>query len=723
MLFGVDCNAVENVDVGETIRYVIPLISNESNQDSINIYEIDDGYYIDLRDIALLTRCEYEENNGLISLTHGIRRLEINVETCILNEVGIKSQGKIGLKKLEDFYLCEAVPMLTYLGADCSFNENIGYFQVLMPEITFWEAFLPNYLDYHFNTEEWLGGWNDIKKSLYCDIIIDLIDVTEGHGLYASDEHFEDALYDILEVDVYSYESVQNLVRDETHKLNDFVTSEKFVKVWEQGLEIGKELFEGYADYYMTSKIAIENVNYTYQYLQSNYEVASEIGHRINSNICKQMDLQSIGKNSLSVSALALDTSYNIYKLMCLDADSRTLFSTCLTDEVEEFTGYNIDYLQKITKKISADLETDQSIVSNVIVDEVTEWIYSEIKDKGIEKAVSAFEGGDIYFWVAKVGVLLAEIPLRSSIDAFSDNMDMIWLASVQTDIAELASSYMLVAMGEECCSDANHLEMVKNLMSLYYRTTIAFCENAKASCSEFGNVKTKEQTCEYFEQVSNDMAAYLYRMTNCTVVPIGNYNSLLDGVIKAYDILNFLDYAYIERINNYSFKNEYISYILPQYDGGREIGGIEYSVDGQEMHRYIYEYDESGNIARVTWLNLDGSVWYWYEYDYDNQNNKLRMRYFSSSTEMNYFYVYQYDEEGRCISETRCDPYGTKQLHIENEYNEQNRKTQSIVYNDYSGNMTHWIEYEYDSKGNCTNEIWYRIDGNIEKRVEYMYM
>ena len=57
-------------------------------------------------------------------------------------------------KKFDNFYLCEAIPMLLYLGADCSINEETGCFQVLMPMITFWEAFMPDYLHYHFNTEE-----------------------------------------------------------------------------------------------------------------------------------------------------------------------------------------------------------------------------------------------------------------------------------------------------------------------------------------------------------------------------------------------------------------------------------------------------------------------------------------------------------------------------------------------------------------------------------------
>lgn len=531
-LFAVDCKAVEIIDMDNVVSYSIPLISNESNAEFIDIYEIDEGYYLNLRDIAMLTRCKYEEYDEMVILTHGTRKLEINVETCVMNDSDIRDQGTINLKRIDNAYLCEAVPMLLYLGADCSINEETGCFQVLMPMITFWEAFMPDYLHYHFNTEEWLGSKEDVEKALFCDILADLIDVTNGHGLYATDQHYEDALYDILDVDLYSYESVQRIVENETNKLDEFLKSDRFSTCFSQGVNIGQELFNGYADYYMTGKIAVENVNETYQYLQGNYEVASEIGQKINLNVCKQLDLQNIGKDAVGMSAMALDTAYNVYNLMRYDQESRTLFSKCITDDIEEATGYDVTYLQEMTDKISDDIKTDQSIVSSVIIDEITEWTCSEIRDRGIELAISAFEGGNIYVFATKLGVLLAEIPLRNSINAFSDHMDMLWLAATQTDIAQLATRYMMI-MVEDGAGNIGDMEIVKNLMSLYYRTTIAFCENAIVSCEEFGNMKTKTQICAYFEQVENYMAEYLYLMTNCTIVPIVDYNSLNDDILN----------------------------------------------------------------------------------------------------------------------------------------------------------------------------------------------
>lgn len=617
-----ECIAAEKVVSDDVVEYSVPLVSMEMPENAISFYEIAGDYYLNLKDIATLTRCTYEEKNNIILLTHGTRELEINIETSELNDSGIKEQGKIKLKEYEGAYLCEAVPMLNYLGAECSINDQLNAFQVLMPTITFWEAFMPDYLDYHFNTEEWMGNQTDVEISLICDIIMDLLDVTNGHGLYSTDEHYEDALYDILNVDLYSYESVQTIVEKENNKMEEFLCSDTFSNVFSQGSEIGQKIFEGYADYYMTAKIAVDEVNRTNQFIKGNYEVAADIGQQINKNVCKQVDLQTVGKNSVGAATLAFDTALSAYKLMCYDQESRTLFSTCITDDVEKFTGYDVEYLQKITDKISSDIKTDQSIVANVVVDKISKWAYSEIKDKGVETAASAFKGGNIYVLAAKVGVMLAEIPLRGTIDAYSDDMDMLWLASTQTDVAQLATRYMLTTLQDEKGSNAEHIEMVKNLMALYYRTTIAFCENAISSCEEFGSAKTKAKTCEYLKQVSDYMAAYLYLMTNCKVVPIIEYSNLSDDVLMAEWINQFeqeisvdLSASWEKYLRSIGEKSAY--FIPADYDGDgiQEAFGITGTFDG-EMGYYdakIYYINSSGDIICVRETTRHGDRLYGY--------------------------------------------------------------------------------------------------------------
>lgn len=253
-LFVVDCKAVEIIDMDNVVSYSIPLISNESNAEFIDIYEINEGYYLDLRDIAMLTRCKYEEYDEMVILMQGTRKLKINVETCVMNDSDIRDQGTINLKKFDNFYLCEAVPMLLYLGADCSINEETGCFQVLMPMITFWEAFMPDYLHYHFNTEEWMGSKEDVEKALFCDILAELIDVTNGHGLYATDfEQVENYMAEYL----YLMTNCTIVPIVDYNSLNDDILNAAIVNELAAGTNnvVGESLKE-----YLASQVGADNI-------------------------------------------------------------------------------------------------------------------------------------------------------------------------------------------------------------------------------------------------------------------------------------------------------------------------------------------------------------------------------------------------------------------------------------------------------------------------------
>ena len=116
--------------------------------------------------------------------------------------------------------------MLMYLGAACTLKDDKAL-EVLMPSITIWESIMPDYLDYYFDIKKLYGGEENIKFSLACDIIADVLDGVSGHGLFAdADTHLEDALYEILNVDMMKYESVQESNAEQNQDLNNFLSSE-----------------------------------------------------------------------------------------------------------------------------------------------------------------------------------------------------------------------------------------------------------------------------------------------------------------------------------------------------------------------------------------------------------------------------------------------------------------------------------------------------------------
>lgn len=208
------------------VSYTVPVISNEYTNDYVTIYEHEGKFFMSLNDIGDFTRCTLTEDDETLTLTHGIREIVITKSTGHLNDSDIADQGNITLLEHNGMYLCEGIPMLQYLGAACSIHEE-KELEVLMPIYTIWESIMPDYLDYYFDIIKLYGGENSVKISLICDILADVLDGVSGHGLFGSyDIHMEDALYEVLNVDMMKYSSVQQSAAEENQKINDFLTSD-----------------------------------------------------------------------------------------------------------------------------------------------------------------------------------------------------------------------------------------------------------------------------------------------------------------------------------------------------------------------------------------------------------------------------------------------------------------------------------------------------------------
>lgn len=216
-------NNAENIH-----KYFIPVVSNEYSKKYVAVYENNGIFYLTLDDIKEFTRCTLREDDNTVTLTHGTREIVIEKSTGHMIDSDVVDQGYISLIEYDGKYLCEAIPMLVYLGATCSIKDGVKL-EVLMPVYTLWESIMPDYLDYYFNVNELYGGEDNVKISLICDIIADVLDGVSGHGLFANaDMHLEDALYEILNVDMMKYSSVQEATAVRNQKMNDFLSSAVF---------------------------------------------------------------------------------------------------------------------------------------------------------------------------------------------------------------------------------------------------------------------------------------------------------------------------------------------------------------------------------------------------------------------------------------------------------------------------------------------------------------
>ena len=531
--------------------YSVPIISNEYDGSHVTFYGIDGKYYLSFDDIKELARFELEETDATITLTQGLRELVIEKSSGHLVDCDFVDQGNIDIIQYDGKYLCEGIPMLMYLGAACALKEN-QVLEVMMPTITIWESIMPDYLDYYFNITELYGGEDNVKISLACDIIADVLDGVSGHGLFANgDTHLEDALYEILNVDMMKYESVQEIASVQNQKINDFLSSAVFGTMLDTGDNMYDAVYEAldyYSKFYVSAKndILLDMMTQT-----DDLDYASELASQIKEQVYAQSATKANLKNAkkaqsfMDIGMLAFDTAITSYSMMQYNDDTKNLFARTINQEMFEYANYYDISWNNVSDKISNTLKSTQSIVANTAIDNVAEFAVEKVTEEGSKTALSAFTSkANIYTAAIQIGSFIASLINYESNQAFSADMNAIWLSTVQYDIAQLTSRMLVKERDEYHFSDTESLKKLKDMFTLYYRTIIAFSENMAVSVDEFGG-KNKNEWVQYFggtsgKSVSNDAAIYLYRITNCTIVPIVEYSDLSDDLLVTEWISQF---------------------------------------------------------------------------------------------------------------------------------------------------------------------------------------
>lgn len=642
--------AVNSITDSEDIQvYSVPIISNEYNGSHVTFYGVGGKYYLSFDDIKELARFELEETDTTITLTQGLRELVIEKSSGHLVDCDFVDQGNIDIIQYDGKYLCEGIPMLMYLGAACALKEN-QVLEVMMPTITIWESIMPDYLDYYFNITELYAGEDNVKISLACDIIADVLDGVSGHGLFANgDTHLEDALYEILNVDMMKYESVQESITAQNQSVNEFLTSEglsAFLDGSSSGRDSVSELLDYYADFYLDGEILKNEIRWQRSYSAGDLDSASSLSKEINQQVYEQSAIKANLANAdnigdaLDLGMVALDTAITSYKLMQYDDDTRNLFSRTLNEEIFKYAGYDDISWNNISDKISKNLSSNESIVQSAALNSVVDYMSDEITEKGVQTVLSTLTSkANIYVAATQLATFVASLINYNTNQAFSADMNAIWLSTVQYDIAQLTSRMLVKERDEYHFSDVESLTKLKDMFTLYYRTIIAFSENIAVSVDKFGG-KNKSDWMQFFsgtsgKSVSNYAAIYLYRITNCTVVPIVEYASLSDQLLETEWISQFKmevssnewKEAYIDYINKHGNKYDSFGHSIDIYklvninndsipelyiNFGSTAGGdvictyYEGKVVEQSMWNYGFSYIEGQNIFRDSGGHMD---------------------------------------------------------------------------------------------------------------------
>ncbi len=106
----------------------------------------------------------------------------------------------------------------------------------------------------------------------------------------------------------------------------------------------------------------------------------------------------------------------------------------------------------------------------------------------------------------------------------------------------------------------------------------------------------------------------------------IHHYDDVM--IVDGYSNLKVLEGTQVQRINYYSSNGDCTSYVLPEYEKDVEIGGQEYSADGQKRNSYTYEYDEDGKCIKEVRYDPYGESNYILKMSLIQQKEKLKALY-----------------------------------------------------------------------------------------------
>lgn len=579
----------------------IPVYSTETDWDSLDICLDDSGVYCALEDIAVLSRYSLEEADGEYTLIQGIRSVIIDPSTgSIMDMTGIYDGQNIKTIVYDNRVFCEAIPLLEFLGVKCVLDDNKTLFLYTEP-LTFWEAIDTKAFNYIADDPQIVGSDNDRAISLTCSWMADLFDIRGG---ILSKDHIKElsgpgresvaikhALLDILDVQafekdaLYAEEDTMMTMASVTNDTTDVIG--EYRKLYFDGvLERIKQTFYESG---LACDVELQEQSY-YKYLE-----------QVLKNHYDEQLLSDVN-GGLSTLISAANFTLNVSKMSRYDTVSRTLFRNCINDSVKEYTGVSFSEIEKEAASITKELSNNSSIVLKEFFSEIENQFFGKSEEAVINFITSE---KTLPVLAAKLSVgLLENTVLADQLNAFADDADMYYIADIQYTTYVAATNCLTKVFGEKS-TEKNHLEMLYNLMSFYYRSSAAFYKNATASLEEFGNKKVKDEYTKYLSEVQKYMEKKLYDLNGCIVPDIVAYNTLSDDIFSS---------EWIESISSMDWQEAYTDFVCDyttdvQYAPDSEPRFILAHIDDDDIPELVILPPAQNNYHVEVYSMRDGKV------------------------------------------------------------------------------------------------------------------
>lgn len=133
----------------------------------------------------------------------------------------------------------------------------------------------------------------------------------------------------------------------------------------------------------------------------------------------------------------------------------------------------------------------------------------------------------------------------------------------------------------------------------------------------------------------------------------------------------------------------------------------IKNTAGDPEISRYVYTYDNQGNLITANYTAHDGYKAS-YTFEYDEKGNNVRQIYTDDYNE--YEYLMTYDANGNMTRQEIVYNGESQVLNIDITYDDNGRIVKEVC--TYDANTQETLDYTYDEKGNCTKEVFTYVDG-----------
>ncbi len=510
--------------------YEVLTVSTEQPAQFMTFYKYEGKFYLTASDIGRLTRFTAVMDPQSIRLKQGKREITIDPAAgTIEEEWGIFA----GCRAVPygAYWLLEAVPMLTYLGAECSYEDQV--FSCEMPMYTLWEIWDNEYSASFMNVETIFG--NDLEARMLNNIVMDAIFGSGMSGLgHQGQAYFNDAMDAVMKVNVLDSEAVYKEYSRLEARRAQACSTEGLDGQQEELAEraLVGNAYGGLEKGITAAKTGSTVLNMMKKYLKKQGEGASfEDVLEGDALIPTDELMKLVPELKLELAKTMLDVLVTAEVYCNYDEEIRTLPKRVFGAGALEKIGYSTgnrgysDWMNQYLRR----LEDRYSAQGQLTIEKVSEKVLDICLEKGMDYIAQAFSvGGGLELFKKSwdIGVGVVKIVQEEIVESAAAELKAMFISELQGNTANILW-YAVNTAKESGFGDRERNQQLLDTANIYYRETVAFCENI------LKNIGLTQKNEEYFSAVKREAEKKVFQYSNCPAFAVSVYAGLEDNVLR----------------------------------------------------------------------------------------------------------------------------------------------------------------------------------------------